>query len=227
MVDEAPDRRVTYMQGRKKYRRPSGMLWSENSGTLQDGLYVPNGYEVGADPEFIDDPSLADQFLLITDDNRQTLQFKNERIEKRERMINGRMRSYHIADKLQISLSWDMLPSRAYDTAADFSINGNADMAKTVLRPNPLEFTTDGGAGGVELLDWYENHKGSFWVYLSYDKYTNFDDDPETSEDERFKNVNKYNEIVEVFFSEFNYSVVKRSGLNFDFWNVSLSLEEA
>ena len=45
--------------------------------------------------------------------------------------------------------------------------------------------------------------------------------------DERFKNINKYNEIIEVFFSDFNYSVVKRSGLNFDFWNVSLTLEEA
>ena len=41
------------------------------------------------------------------------------------------------------------------------------------------------------------------------------------------KSVNKYNEVIEVFFSDFSYSVVKRSGLNFDFWNVSLSLEEA
>ena len=77
MTDPAPDRRVAYMLGRKKYHRPSGMLWSENSGTLQDGLYVPNGYEVGADTEELDQ-SLADQFLLITDDNRQPLQFKNE-----------------------------------------------------------------------------------------------------------------------------------------------------
>lgn len=143
-------------------------------------------------------------------------------------MINGRMRSYHIADKLQISTSWDMLPSRAYDTKADFDANGNPDMLKDVtLRPNPLEFTTDGGAGGVELLDWYENHSGSFWVYLSYDKYTNFEDTDTSEIDNRFNNINKYNEIVEVFFSDFNYSVVKRSGLKFDFWNVSLTLEEA
>ena len=100
-------------------------------------------------------------------------------------------------------------------------------MLKTVSRPSPLEFTTDGGAGGVELLDWYKNHNGSFWVYLSYDKYTNFEDNPDTPQDERFNNTNKYNEIIEVFFSDFNYSVVKRSGLNFDFWNVSLTLEEA
>jgi hypothetical protein len=56
-----------------------------------------------------------------------------------------------------------MLPSRAYDTKAGFDANGNPDMVKNVLtRPNPLEFTTDGGAGGVELLNWYDNHKDLF-----------------------------------------------------------------
>jgi hypothetical protein len=120
-----------------------------------------------------------------------------------------------------------MLPSRSYDTYAKFDSDGNPDLAKTVTRQNPLEFTTDGGAGGVEILDWYNNHKGSFWVYLAYDKYTNFENLEGTAIDERFNNINKYNEVVEVFFSDFNYSVVKRSGLNFDFWNVSLTLEEA
>ena len=62
---------------------------------------------------------------------------------------------------------------------------------------------------------------------MSIKKYTNFEDTASTPDDERFKNINKYNEIIEVFFSDFNYSVVKRSGLNFDFWNVSLTLEEA
>ena len=121
MAEEEVDRRVSYMLGRKKYNRPSGMLWSENSGTLQNGLYVPNGYEVGSDPLDVDDPALLDQFLLITDDNRQTLQFKNERIEKRERMINGRMRSYHIADKLTLSTSWTLIPSRSHDDIPTFN----------------------------------------------------------------------------------------------------------
>jgi hypothetical protein len=84
MADEEEiDPRVTYIQGRKKYNRPSGMLWSENSGTLKNGLYVPNGYEIGAaDPESVESPELLDQFLLITDDNRQPLEFSEERIEK-------------------------------------------------------------------------------------------------------------------------------------------------
>lgn len=214
----------TYMSGRKKYARPQAVLFADNPGTKIDGFYVPDGYEIGA---YTGSVANTGDFIILSDDNRSEIDFKPVRIEKRERMINGRMRSYHIADKLQISLSWEMLPSRAYDTVADFSSSGNPDMVKTAQRQNPLEFTTDGGAGGVELLDWYENHKGSFWVYLAYDKYTNFEDTDTSETDNRFNNINKYNEIVEVFFSDFSYSVVKRSGLNFDFWNVSLSLEEA
>ncbi len=214
----------TYMSGRKKYSRPQAMLFADNPGTKVNGFYIPDGYEIGA---YTGSEANTGDFLILSDDNRSEIDFKPVRIEKRERMINGRMRSYHIADKLQIDVSWNMLPSRAYDTKADFSSNGKADMVKTVTRENPLEFTTDGGAGGVELLDWYDNHKGSFWVYLAYDKYTNFEDTDSSETDNRFNNINKYNEIVEVFFSDFNYSVVKRSGLNFDFWNVSLALEEA
>jgi len=213
-----------YMSGRKKYSRPQAMLFADNPGTKINGFYVPDGYEVGAS---LGSEASPGDFLILSDDNRSEINFKPVRIEKRERMINGRMRSYHIADKLQISTSWNMLPSRAYDTLAKFDDNGNPDMTVTDIRPNPLEFTTDGGAGGVDILNWYENHQGSFWVYLSYDKYTNFEDTDTTDIDNRFNNVNKYNEIVEVFFSDFDYSVVKRSGLNFDFWNISLALEEA
>jgi hypothetical protein len=82
-------------------------------------------------------------------------------------------------------------------------------------------YTTDGGAGGVELLDWYQKNTGSFWVYLSYDKYSNFG-----KSDAAYGNLGKYSQVVEVFFSSFDYSVVKRGGTNHDFWNVSVTLEE-
>lgn len=213
-----------YMSGRKKYQRPQGLLFADNQGIKVDGFHIPDGDEIGSSGASVDGYG---EFLILSDNNRSPIDFKTVRIEKRERMINGRMRSYHTADKLQISVSWEMLPSRAFDTYAGFDAEGNPNTTKTLLRPNPLEFTTDGGAGGVELLDWYKNHSGSFWVYLAYDKYTNFKDTYETAPDERFGHTNKYNEVVEVFFSDFSYSVQKRSGLNFDFWNVSLTLEEA
>jgi hypothetical protein len=213
-----------YMAGRKKYQRPQGLLFADNQGIKVDGFHIPEGDEIGSLGASVDGYG---EFLILSDNNRSPIEFKNTRIEKRERMINGRMRSYHTADKLTITVSWDMLPSRAYDTYAGFNSSGEPNLVKNInTRPNPLEFTTDGGAGGVELLDWYKNHSGSFWVYLAYDKYTNFKDTYETAPDERFNNTNKYNEVIEVFFSDFNYSVQKRSGLNFDFWNVSLTLEE-
>ncbi|NBP55209.1 hypothetical protein EBU71_01485 [bacterium] len=89
---------ASYMTGRRKYQRPQAMLWSDNSGTLVDGVYIPNGLEIGQDPGSETDESLYNQFLILSDDNRQEIDFRPIRIEKRERMINGRMRSYHIAE---------------------------------------------------------------------------------------------------------------------------------
>lgn len=212
MVEEVIDPRVTYMLGRQKYYRPSGMLWSENTGTLQNGVYVPNGYEIGADPEGIEDPSLADQFLLITDDNRQPIQFKNERIEKRERMINGRMRSYHISDKLTLSTSWTLIPSRSHDDVPTFDTISGLSPKKS--------YTTDGGAGGADMLEWYDAHKGSFWVFLAYDRKGIF-----KGTEEPYNNLRKYNQLIEMFITDFSYSVEKR-GTKFDYWNVSVTLEE-
>jgi hypothetical protein len=75
------------------------------------------------------------------------------------------------------------------------------------------------GAGGGDILEWYENHKGSFWMYLAYDKYNNFEND-------KYDYLAQYNELIQVYFASFDYNVVKRGGTNFDFWNISLSLEE-
>ena len=208
---------AAYITGRRRYQRPQAILWSNNSGTLTSGLYVPNGYEVGADVPGGTDESLIDQFLILSDHNRGEMSFTPQRIEQRQRTINGRMRSYHIADKMQMSVSWTLLPSRSFYQNAEFD-------PATGISPyqnNLQEFTADGGAGGVEILDWYNSHPGPFWMYLAYDKYSNFGDD-----NAAFGNLNKYNEIMQVYFSDFNYSVVKRGGSNFDLWNISVTLEE-
>jgi hypothetical protein len=206
-----------YMTGRKRYQRPQAVLWSDNAGTLSNGLYVPTGYEVGAVVPDGTASNLIDQFMVLSDHNRSEISFNTERIEKRQRTINGRMRSYHIADKLNISFSWNDLPSRSHALVADFNSSGVSP-----LKNSTSEYTADGGAGGVQLLDWYENHKGPFWMYLSYDKYSNFGND-----DAAFGHLNSYNQIMQVYFSDFNYTVTKRGGSNFDLWNVSVTLEEA
>jgi hypothetical protein len=209
MVD---DPRFTYMQSRKKYNRPSGMLWSENSGTLINGLYIPYGLEVGADASNEPDADLVDQFLMLTDDNRSPLDFSDERIEKRERMINGSMRSYHTADKMKLSTSWSMIPSRSHADVPAFD-------PATGLSP-VKSYTTDGGAGGADMLEWYDGHKGSFWVFLAYDRKGIF-----KGTEAPYDHLSQYNQLVEMFISEFSYSVEKR-GTKFDYWNVSVTLEE-
>ncbi|MFN9954956.1 MAG: hypothetical protein ACK55I_17800, partial [bacterium] len=87
---------------------------------LTSGLYVPNGYEVCADVPDGTDPDLIDKFLILCDDNRGEIVFTPQRIEQRQRTINGRMRSYHIADKLIFTWSWNLLPSRAFYQNAEF-----------------------------------------------------------------------------------------------------------
>ena len=112
----------TYMTGRKKYGRPQAILFSDNPGTLtldinNKPIWTPIGMEANA----LGSTPSSDSFLILSDHNRQAIDFKPTRIEKRERMINGRMRSYHIADKLTISTSWSTLPSRSFALAPEFN----------------------------------------------------------------------------------------------------------
>ena len=191
-----------YLAGRNKYGRPQAMLFSDNPGTVDNGFYVPQGVE-------------KEDFIILSDHNRDPIQFKSQRIEEKVRTINGRMRSYHIADKLSISTSWKTLPSRAASTELVI----DPESGQTLIGANDLAYTADGGAGGVDLLNWYEIHKGSFWVFLAYDKLTNFESD-------RYNKLAQYNEIIEVFFDDFQYDVTNRGRATHDFWDVSLSLEE-
>ena len=207
---------AAYLTGRRRYQRPQALLWSENPGTLVNGVYLPTGYEVQGNFDASANTSLINQFLILSDHNRGELNFTPTRIEQRQRTINGRMRSYHIADKLTMSVSWTNLPSRAYYQDAGFLSTGLSPEKNTTN-----EFTSDGGAGGVELLDWYENHKGPFWMFLAYDKYSNFGKD-----DADYGHLAQYNQIMQVYITDFNYSVVKRGGSNHDLWNISVSLEE-
>ena len=222
-----------YMNGRKKYGRPQAMLWAENPGSLDAGMYIPDGYEVGYDDTDVEDLTLLDQFIILSDDNRSEIKFTVNRIDQKRRMVNGRMRSYHIADKLQIDVSWDNLPSRAFKQKPNFNDSGKPDAATKSTNPitnvqtkartftSAEQYTSDGGAGGVELLKWYEEHPGPFWVYLAYDKNSNFD-----GQEGQYSNLAKYNEVIQMYITSFDYTVVKRGTNTHDFWNVSVTLEE-
>lgn len=204
-----------YMNGRKKYGRPQAMLWADNPGRLESGAYIPNGFEVGYDDDDILDLTQLNQFIILSDHNRKDLDFSFDRIEQRERMINGRMRSYHVADKLKLNVSWDMLPSRSFANDPNFSTTGATALLKD------QKYTADGGAGGVDILDWYKAHPGPFWVYLAYDKHSDF-----KTAGNQYSRLAQYNQVVEMYIADFSYAVVKRGTSTHDFWNISVSLEE-
>lgn len=245
-----------YMLGRKKWARPQAMVWCDEAPVVDiDGNFIPVGYEIGSDITNISGASSQPSFIILSDHNRSQIGMTNERIEQRQRMANGTMRSFFIADKLSIDTSWSMLPSRSFknypnfnneDTNPSSSIDtsGKANLlvtSKSVDRDNDSEtpntsvnisaygslyetdqqYTADGGAGGGEMLDWYESHTGPFWVLLSYDKYANFGSDNAARQ-----KLGKYSQAIQMYISNFNYSIVKRGGNNFDMWDVSVTLEE-
>lgn len=188
-----------YLAGRFKWARPQAVLFADDPGVLDNGTYIPQGTE-------------REDFLILSDHNRSTLDFGFERIEDRRRMLNGTMRSYFVADKLKMSTSWDMLPSRSFSGDPTFNSSG-------IQTGQVTQYTVDGGAGGVELVDWYRDHPGSFYMFLSYDKYSNFESD-------RYNKLTKYADVVCVMFESFSYSVQKRGATNHDLWNISLSVVE-
>lgn len=81
----------------------------------------------------------------ISEHNRQPVSIGFNRIEKTQRMSNGSMRKYFIADKKVFSIAWSMLPS--------FST-----------------MTVDGGYGALDLKSFYEgsNGKGTFKLKIKY-----------------------------------------------------------
>lgn len=182
-------------------KRPQAVAWADSFSISEAGLLVPGGTEEGED------------FLILSDHNRSEISFTKQRLENRQRMISGSMRSYHIADKTGVSWSWDMLPSRAFSGDPAFDNTG------TVTTSGLTPYTVDNGAGGVDVVKWYDNHPGSFYMFLAYDRFDNFTTTP-------YSRFSQYNEVIEVLFAGFDYSVVKRGGETHDFWNISVTLEE-
>src|SRR5574339_595042 len=56
----------------------------------------------------------------VTDHNRQAMSIEVERIEKKQRMANGTLRKYIVADKRTFATSWTMLPKLSSQTVDGF-----------------------------------------------------------------------------------------------------------
>ena len=139
-------------------------------------------------------------YIYLTDDNRSELGIGVDRIETKKRMINGTMRSYHIADKKTFSVSWRDLPSSRTGIS---ETDGTSDSK---------------WAAGKQMADWYQNHTNSFWMLIVYDGNNAIN----SSQTPLKYSVEKYN----VFFNSFDYNVITR-GSQYDHWDVSMALVEA
>jgi hypothetical protein len=78
---------------------------------------------------------------IVTDHNRSPLSVSVERIENKQRMADGTMRKYVIADKRTWTCSWEWLPTSD---------------AKTV----------DGKMGGTAMETFYNSNPGAFALQL-------------------------------------------------------------
>jgi hypothetical protein len=193
----------TYMSGRKKWARPQAIMLSTNSSGISNGVPQVTGTE-------------GEDFIILSDHGRSQITVSPERIENRKRMVNAHMRSYYIADKLKISTSWTMLPSRSYSIVQTFSASSGM-----IENLDAISYTADGGAGGTDLLRWHESNPGSFYMFLAYDNFDNYD-----NYSGGVSKLSRYAQEVEVYFSDFSYDIVKRGGSNHDFWDISVSFEE-
>lgn len=87
----------------------------------------------------------------VTDHNRTQLSIDVERIEKKQRMSNGTMRKYIIADKRKFSTSWTMLPKISSQTVDGF---WGADAIETFYNENPGSFVLELADGDTEIYEY-------------------------------------------------------------------------
>lgn len=83
----------------------------------------------------------------VTDHNRSALDINRERIEKKNRMVNGRLRKYYIIGKRTFSCNWDLLPSNTEDVAVGGKV---------------FSGTVDGAWGGKDMEAFHDATPGAF-----------------------------------------------------------------
>jgi hypothetical protein len=231
-----------YMNNRKRYSRPQAVLFADNAPVFVNGVARPPGFELSS--EYGTTDISENSFIILSDHNRGPINISSNRFENRQRMVNAQMRSFYVSEKRTIELSWERLPSRAYATNPDFSqttglpdiiTSASVDDDSNSATPNQTrsiassgspyfadqQYTVDGGAGGAEILAWYQTHRVPFWVYLAYDNFATYGYD-----DANYGKLANYTDFYFMYVTSFNYSIEKRGAGNFDMWNISITLEE-
>lgn len=132
----------------------------------------------------------------VTDHNREPLSISVERIEKKNRMVDGTLRRYTVGKKRTFQLSWNMIPS----------VRNGTYGGKTGLT------TVDGGWAGEDIETFFRNNDGAFLMKIRKGSDEN-------------KNTNDASiEVVKVMFTDFSKEILKRGVV--DFWSLNVTLEE-
>lgn len=121
------------------------------------------------------------KYRRVSEHNRSEFSISTNRIEQQQRMANGHLRKYHVADKKQFNLSWEMLPSFRNETV-------------------------DGAWGAEDLKAFYEGSlgKSSFNIRINpapFDPATYIEQTNAAFQDEY---------TYTVIFTSCNFTVVKR-----------------
>lgn len=141
-------------------------------------------------------------YRKITDHNRSPLSESLDRIENKQRMVNGTLRRYSVSKKRIWSCDWTSLPS-------------------TNSKPGGLT-TADGGWAGEDVENFYNITDDAFKMILR--RGSALGKTPPTPDDSTlpFRDSDFY--IVKVIISDFSKTVTKRGLV--DFWDMSITLEE-
>lgn len=137
----------------------------------------------------------------VSEHNRQPISITHNRVQKVQRMSNGTLRKFFVAEKREFSLSWNMLPT--------FS-----------------NMTVDGGWGKQDIMSFYEGSKGqqTFKIKIVYGK----DQTTPTLNREEIITVSFTScsfELAKRNVKDWNVATQSLTPAQ-EFWNISLSMEE-
>jgi len=138
------------------------------------------------------DKTTATKFRRVTEHNRDPISISTNRIENVQRMSNGTLRKYFIADKLNLSISWEMIPSFRNETV-------------------------DGGWGAEDLKTFYESAagQGAFLIKLNPTVFP-----VDMIEESSGLLANKY--TYNMMFTSCDFTVIKRGIQPFWSVNISM-----
>jgi len=166
--------------------------------------------------------SNSDPEIIVTDHNRGALSIDTEEIAKQQRMVNGTLRKFIVAEKRTISMSWEMLP-----TAVGAVVGGESN--GTYYGTSTLQIL-----GGDGIRDFIRDVRSKsscdadFYVrlYRGDDKRP---DDATRVQADIDKILNRKDDI-HVMVEDLSWDIQKRGatyeGIPYDFWNVSVTLVE-